>query len=55
MIDSEDLLLFAGVVLILIVAFHAGLWVGLGVLGLCLLAAGHIMGKIKSRLPGGRK
>jgi hypothetical protein len=48
MIDIEDLLLLAGIVLLLVVAFHFGLWAGLGTLAIALIITGLALGKLKA-------
>lgn len=55
MIDIEDLLLFAGVVTLLVVAFHLGIWTGVAFVGICLIAGGVMLGKIKAANPNGKK
>ncbi|HEV7675382.1 MAG TPA: hypothetical protein VGQ12_12695 [Candidatus Angelobacter sp.] len=49
MIDIEDLLVFAGIVALLVVAFHIGLWTGIAGVGVLLIIGGLALGKLKSQ------
>jgi hypothetical protein len=53
-IDIEDLLLFAGMVILLVVAFHFGLWTGIALLGIVFIAGSVMLGKIKAANPNGK-
>jgi hypothetical protein len=48
-IDIEDLLLVAGLIVLLVVAFHYGCWIGITLVGVYLIVAAWQVGKIKTR------
>ncbi len=50
-IDLADLLFFAGLLLLLIVAFHFGLWIGLAMMAIYLIIGGRELAKMKARSP----
>ncbi|MFL6314793.1 MAG: hypothetical protein ACJ71W_22030 [Terriglobales bacterium] len=49
MIDIEDLLVFAGLIVLLVVSFHFGLWFGIAVAGGYLILIGLWYGKVKAQ------
>lgn len=51
MIDIEDLLVFAGLITLLVVAFHFGLWLGIALAGVYLIIIGLWYGKVKAQQP----
>lgn len=53
-IDIEDLMVLAGIVLFLAVAFHRDMWTGLMGLSGCLIIAGLALGKAKTHSKGKR-
>lgn len=55
MIDIDDLLLIAGVIVLLVVAFHLGLWIGIAFVGIILVAASAVLARIKAAQPNTRK
>jgi hypothetical protein len=50
-IDIEDLLVFAGLITLLVVAFHFGLWLGITIAGVYLIIIGLWYGKVKAQRP----
>jgi hypothetical protein len=48
-IEIEDLLLIAGLIVLLVVAFHYGIWIGIALVGMYLIVAAWQVGKIKAR------
>lgn len=49
MIEIEDLLLIGGLIVLLVVAFHYGVWIGFATVGVYLIVAAWQMAKIKAR------
>jgi hypothetical protein len=48
-IDIEDLLVFAGLITLLVVAFHFGVWMGIAIAGVYLIIIGLWYGKVKAQ------
>jgi hypothetical protein len=48
-IDIEDLSVFVGLIVLLVVAFHFGLWFGIAVAGGYLILIGLWYGKVKAQ------
>lgn len=54
-IDVADLVFCAGLILLLIVAWHFSIWIALALLAVYLIIGGRELGKLKSRQTGGVK